>query len=501
MDYKWKALSVTSVGVLMAAVDGTVVLLALFPIAADLKSDFVTMIWVVIAYLLVNTALVLSFGRLADMYGRKMMFNLGFVVFTLGSALSGLAFSGISLVAFRVVQGAGAALLTANSFAILTDAFPRSETGRAFGLNSIVWAVGSILGIVLGGVIITYASWRLIFLINVPIGIFGTVWAYRTLRETKPPGVRGSFDIPAAFSFTIGLIAVLLGVTWGLIYSWHDLVTLTSFGVSPLFFAFFVLWETKYSRDPIVDFAFFRNGAFSFSILAAMLQSLAVFSVNFLLIFYLEGISGLSALNAAYLIIPLAVATAVTSPFGGVLADKFGGRIVTAAGLLMQFIVLVLLSMLTTATPVIEIAAIETLYGIGGGFFWPANTSTIMRSSLAGKLGVGSGIMNTFRSTGMILSFALTLTAATAVIPAKVVYQLFVGNLSGKLPTAYANSYLAGESFAFEISAALLVVALVFCLIRVATPKITAIPETMVPPDVRLQPTLDGREKNHRRAG
>lgn len=483
MDYKWKALSVTSVGAMMAAVDGTVVLLALFPIATDLKSDFVTMIWAVIAYLLVNTALVLSFGRLADMYGRKRMFNLGFVVFTVGSALSGLAFSGLSLVAFRVVQGAGAALLTANSFAILTDAFPRSETGRAFGLNAIVWAVGSILGIILGGVIITYTTWRLIFLINVPIGIFGTVWAYRTLRESKALGSRGSFDMPAALSFTIGLFAVLLGVTWGLIYSWGDTVTLASFAISPVFFVFFGVWETRYSRDPIVDFAFFRNGAFSFSILAAMFQSLAVFSVNFLLIFYLEGISGLSALNASYLIIPLAVATAITAPFGGVLADRFGGRFITAVGLFMQFIVLVFLSRLTTATPTFEIAAIEALYGVGAGFFWPANTSTIMRSSLAGKLGVASGIMNTFRSTGMILSFALTLTAVTLVIPAKTVYELFIGSLTGKLPAPTGASYLTGESFAFEISAVLLIVALIFSLIRVGAPKMVATPVTGAPPE------------------
>jgi len=475
VDYKWKALSVTSVGALMASVDSTVVLLALFPIAAELKSDFVTMTWVVIAYLLVNTALVLSFGRLADMYGRKKMYNVGFVVFTIGSALSGLAFSGLSLVGFRVVQGAGAALLTANSFAILTDAFPRNETGRAFGLNSIVWAVGSILGIILGGVIITYTTWRLIFLINIPIGTFGTIWAYRTLRESKTQGSQGSFDIPAALSFTAGLFAVLFGVTWGLFYSWHALVTLASFCVSPFLFAFFVVWETKYSRNPIVDFDFFRNGVFTTSILAAMLQSLAVFSVNFLLIFYLEGISGLSVLSASYLIVPLAVASAVVSPFGGMLADRFGGRLVTAMGLLLQLVVLVLLSRLTVSTTIVQIAAIETVYGVGGGFFWPANTSSIMRSSISGKLGVGSGIMNTFRSTGMILSFALTLTAATAVIPAGIVYQLFIGNLSGKLPVEIGSSYLTGESFAFEISAVLLVVALLLTLLRVRGPK----PETV----------------------
>lgn len=474
MDYKWKALSVTSVGALMAAVDSTVVLLALFPIAADLKSDFVTMTWVVIAYLLVNTALVLSFGRLADIYGRKKMYNVGFAIFTVGSALSGFAFSGLSLVGFRVVQGAGAALLTANSFAILTDAFPRNETGRAFGLNSIVWAVGSIVGIIFGGVIITYTTWRLIFLINIPIGVFGTVWAYRTLRESKTQGARGSFDIPAALSFTLGLFSLLFGVSWGLFYSWHDLVTLASFGVSPILLAFFALWEMRYSKDPIVDFDFFRNGVFSTSILSAMLQSLALFSVNFLLIFYLEGISGLSVLNASYLIVPLAIAMAVVSPLGGWLADRFGGRSVSAAGLLIQLIVLLLLSRLAITTPVIQIAAIETLYGIGGGLFWPANTSTIMRASLSGKLGVGSGIMNTLRSTGMILSFALTLTAATAVIPAGVVYQLFIGNLSGRLPVDMGNSYLTGESFAFEISAVLLVFALLFSLLRIRVPKVEA---------------------------
>jgi EmrB/QacA subfamily drug resistance transporter len=471
VEYKWKALSVTSVGALMAAVDGTVVLLALFPIATELKSDFVTMIWVVVAYLLVNTALVLSFGRLADMYGRKKMYNVGFAVFTVGSALSGLAFSGISLVAFRVVQGAGAALLTANSFAILTDAFPRSETGRAFGLNAIVWAIGSILGIVLGGVIITYTTWRLIFLINIPIGTFGTVWAYRTLRESKMQGTRGSFDLPAALAFTGGLFAVLFGVSCGLVYSWGALVTLVSFGVSPWLFAFFALWEIKYSKDPIVDFAFFRNRTFTLSVLAAMLQSTALFSVNFLLIFYLEGISGLSVLDASYLIVPLAIASAVVSPFGGMLADRIGGRTVAAAGLTFQLIAILSLSRLTITTPVVQIAAIELVYGLGGGLFWPANTSTIMRSSIATKLGVGSGIMNTFRNTGMILSFAIGLTATTSVIPASVVYRLFIGTLSGKLPEAMGNSYLTGESFAFEISAALLVVALAISLVRIRVPQ------------------------------
>jgi EmrB/QacA subfamily drug resistance transporter len=471
MEYKWKALSVTSVGALMSAVDGTVVLLALFPIAEDLHSDFVTMIWVIIAYLLVNTALVLSFGRLSDMFGRKLMYNIGFVIFTIGSALCGLAFSGDSLVAFRVVQGMGSSLLVANSFAILSEAFPRNETGRAFGVMSIVWGLGSVVGVILGGIIITFTSWRLIFLINVPIGIFATLWAYKTLRANKPTGKVGSFDIPAAVLFTAGLLSLLLGVTWGLLYSWTDYVTISALAGTPILFAVFVLWEAKFSKDPIVAFDFFRNRTFSFSIMGACLQFMAVFSVNFLLIFYLEGISGLTALQASYLIIPYALAAAAIGPIGGILSDRFGPRRISVAGSALLAVVLYLFSRLSVSTTLLEIGVLETFAGVGLGLFWTSNTSAIMSSTPPAKYGVGSGIMNTFRNTGMILSFAISLTAATSVIPPKVVYSLFIGNVSGKLSPALATSYLTGEGFAFEISTALLVVALIFCLLTPSRPR------------------------------
>jgi EmrB/QacA subfamily drug resistance transporter len=479
LEYKWKALSVTSTGALMAAVDSTVVLLALFPMAADLHSDFVTMTWVIVAYLVINTALVLSLGRLADMYGRKLLYNVGFVIFTIGSALCGFAPTGLSLVGFRVIQGTGAALLTSNSFAILSEAFPRNETGRAFGLMSIVWGLGNILGIILGGVIITYTTWRWIFLINVPIGIFGTTWAYRTLRTVKPLGQRGSFDVPAAISFTAGLLSLLMGITWGLLNSWGDAITLGAFALSPFFFAFFIVWEGRYSKDPILDFDFFRDRVFALSIVAAMLQFLAIFSVNFLLIFYLEGIAGLSALTASYLIIPFALAAAILGPIGGVLSDRLGFKRISMLGLAVTAVALVLFSQLTVNSTLLEIGIIEAISGIGLALFWPSNTSAIMSSTPPAKFGVGSGTMNTFRNTGMILSFALSLTAATSVIPARVVYQLFIGDLSGKLPTGLANSYLAGQSFAFEISAGLLVVA--FILVTMIRPRRPAfVPEQQI---------------------
>lgn len=466
MEYKWEAFSVTSIGSLMAAVDSTVVILALLPIAKDLNSDFVTMVWVVVAYLLANTALVLSLGRVSDLHGRKKMYNIGFVVFTVGSALSGLAPTGYVLVVFRALQGVGAAMLTANSFAILSEAFPPRERGKAFGANSILWGIGSTVGIVIGGVIIAFASWRWIFLINVPIGIFGTYWAYRTLKEVKNPASSQSFDLPAAVVFTLGLFSFIYGVTSGLLYSWTSLGTLLSLAATPAFIAFFILWEVRYSRSPIIDFSVFRNLGFTFPVVSALLQSLALFSVNFLLIFYLEGIGGFSVLTASYLLIPMAVGAAVVGPIGGVLSDRMGPRLIASAGLAIQVGALLSLSQLTVSTPLTYIGIAEGLYGVGGGLFWPANTSTIMAATQPGKYGVGSGIMNTFRNTGMVLSFALSLTAVTSVIPSYVAYSLFVGDVNGKLSPVYASGYLSGQRFALELSAVLVLVSLLFATSR-----------------------------------
>jgi MFS family permease len=469
----------------MSAVDSTIVLLALLPIAEDLHTDYVTIVWVIVAYLLVNTSLVLSLGRLADIQGRKRMYNIGFVIFIIGSALSGLASTGLTLVAYRAVQGVGAALLTANSFAILSEAFPPGERGKAFGSNSIIWGLGSILGIILGGVIISYTSWRLIFLINVPIGIFGTVWAYRTLVEdgqrnkkagqaigggSSEKGKRGdrqSFDIPAALSFTAALLSLQLGVTLGLLYSWKGTATLTAFGLFPFLLIFFLVWEHRYSTQPIIDLKMFSaNRVFSISVATAMLQSLALFSVNFLLLFYLEGIYGLSVLRASYLIVPMALTSAVVGPVAGRLSDRVGARVVASAGLAVQATALFLLSELSVSTPLLNIGAVEMLYGLGGGLFWPSNTSAIMSAAPKESYGAASGIMNTFRNTGMVMSFALSLTAAASVLPASLVYRLFLGSFAGTFSPQYAAGYLSGQSFAFRLSAVLLAVSVVFSLLR-----------------------------------
>jgi hypothetical protein len=215
LDYKWIVLSVTTIGALMAAIDSNIVLLALPDMMQSLHADLVQMTWVIMSYILVSTVILLTLGRMADMLGRVRMYNLGFVTFTLGSILCGLSGNATQLILFRMVQGAGGAMMVVNSAALLTEVFPPNERGRALGINGITFAVGGVLGPVLGGIILSAASWRWIFFINLPIGIIGTIWGFRALHETSPRTKGERFDMAGAATFSLGLLALLAALTLG----------------------------------------------------------------------------------------------------------------------------------------------------------------------------------------------------------------------------------------------------------------------------------------------
>ncbi len=205
LEYKWIVLSVTTIGSLMAAIDSTIVILGLPEMMVKLHADLIEMIWVIMAYILVSTVFLLTFGRVADMFGRVRMYNLGFVIFTIGSALCGLAGNATQLILFRLVQGSGAAMMVVNSVAIITEVFKPNERGKALGINAITWSIGGVAGPILGGLILTLASWRWIFFINVPIGIFGALWGYMVLQEMSVPRKNENFDGIGALSFSAGL--------------------------------------------------------------------------------------------------------------------------------------------------------------------------------------------------------------------------------------------------------------------------------------------------------
>ena len=258
MKYRWVALTVTTVGSLMSSLDTTIVILGLPTILDDLHATIVHGIWVITGYQLMLTVLLVLLGRLADMYGRVRLYNLGFIIFTLGSLLAGLSGNGTQLVVFRFIQGSGAALLSANSAAIITDAFPLEELGAALGTNMMAFNVGAVVGYTLGGAIITFLGWRSIFLINVPVGVFGTIWAYKRLKEVsvRAPGQR--FDYLGSALYSAGLSVILLALTIGDPASLPNILLLVA-GIA--IFAVVVFVERR-QRFPTLDLRLFKIRVF-----------------------------------------------------------------------------------------------------------------------------------------------------------------------------------------------------------------------------------------------
>ncbi len=455
----------TTIGALMAAIDSTIVILALPDMMVKLHADLIEMVWVIMAYILISTVFLLTFGRVADMFGRVRMYNLGFVVFTIGSALCGISQSATQLILFRLVQGSGAALMMVNSPAIITEVFPANERGRALGINGITWALGGIAGPLLGGVILAAASWRWIFYINVPIGIIGTIWGYRALHEMSKPKQGEHFDPIGAITFSIGLVALLIALTLGIQYSWTSLPILSLFALFVIMFIVFFIWE-RHPAYPVLDLSLFQNRVYNFSVLAAMLQSLAMFAVDFLIVFYLQGVRGYSPLTAALLLIPLPLVSAVVGPLSGLLADHIGARIPATLGVLLQAAALVwFITRLSPVTPYWELAVGLALMGLGGGLFWSPNTSAAMNGAPLPRLGIASATLATLRQTGMVTSFALALAVAAGSLPNDVVMDLFVGT-NVALGSQMMQAFIIGIQNAFIVSAALCLVAAGFSLVR-----------------------------------
>ncbi len=465
IDYKWIALSVTTIGALMSAIDSTIVTLALPDMMVKLHADLIEMVWVIMGYILISTVFLLTFGRAADMLGRVRMYNLGFVVFTVGSALCALSQNATQLIVFRLVQGGGAALMMVNSPAIITEVFPPNERGRALGINGITWAIGGVAGPLLGGLILSAADWRWIFYINVPIGIAGTIWGYLALHEKSKPKQGERFDGIGAATFSLGLVSLLIALTLGIQYRWTSLPIMSLFALFAVMLVVFFAWE-RHAASAVLDLTLFQNRVYNFSVLAAMLESLAIFAVNFLIVFYLQGVRGYDPLTAALLLIPMPIVSAIVGPLSGLLADHIGARIPATAGVLVNAAALVwFITRLSPTSPYWEIALGLGMMGLGGGLFWSPNTSAAMNSAAVNRLGVASATLATLRQTGMVTSFAVALAVAAGSLPRDVVMDLFVGT-NVTLGSEVMQAFIIGIRHAFVVSAGLCVVAAGFSLVR-----------------------------------
>jgi EmrB/QacA subfamily drug resistance transporter len=457
------AIVVVMIGVLITAVDTTIVVLALPEIERSLHVALDSVIWVVIGYLLVVTLLATQVGRLGDMFGRVRMYEAGFLVFIVGSALCALAWDETSIVVFRILQGVGGALVTSNSGAIIADLFPREERGRAYGYNGVGFSLGAVLGILLGGAIVTYVSWRWIFWINVPIGLIGTGLALRLLRERSEPS-RHRLDWLGMVSLGLGLFGILWAVTKLATSSIN--ASLVGYLVGgAVCIGLFVMIE-RFTAEPMLDLSLFKVPTMTPSLLASFFQGLANYSVLFLVIMYLQGSRHLSPIHASLLLIPGYLIGSAVGPFAGRLADRFSPVLPATLGLAIQVGALFIYAHLSVTTGLWVVIVASVVNGIGASSFFPANNSAVMKASPPAAFGISSGMLRTFANVGMVFSFSTAILIASRSISRRVAFAIFVGSTS--LKGASAEAFTSGLHAAFYASMTLMAVAAISSATRVA---------------------------------
>jgi EmrB/QacA subfamily drug resistance transporter len=468
-DYAWVALSVTTVGALLASVQGSSLIIALPDVLTGLQASFLTIMWVLLAYLLITTALVPVVGRLADMFGRKQLYLAGFATFTLGSLLAGLSqpqFHGWDLVAYRVVQGVGGALLITNSTAIVTDAFRHGRVGLGLGVNQVAAAAGFLLGPVVGG-LLTTISWRWVFLINVPIGVFGTLWGMWRLREPLAVASHQRFDWLGSLTFVVGLGALLMGLSLMAFPLLGMPIVYALLVVAALGLAAFV-WVELHAEQPMIELGLFRNRLFGFASCAAALNGLARGAVLFVLIFFLQGPYGKDPLAAGLMLSPFGAAFLLVGPVSGYLSDRWGSRLLATAGLAVSALGLLALSTVTTATPYPLLALYMALMGGGSGLFNSPNVNAMMTSVPVGRRGSAAGLSTMLTNTGQMLSIAIAFPLVLSRIPEEVMFQVFLyGGGMGNAPEAL-QAFEQGLRQAFLVSFGITVVATIIAYLRPA---------------------------------
>jgi EmrB/QacA subfamily drug resistance transporter len=448
-------------GVLMTAVDTTIVVLALPEIERSLHIALSAVIWVIISFLLVITLLATQVGRLGDMFGRVRMYETGFAVFVVGSLLCALSWNEPSIIIFRIVQGVGGALIMANSGAVIADLYPREQRGRAYGFTSVGWTIGAVLGIVIGGLIVTYISWRWIFWINVPTGVVAVGIAMRVLRDSGER-VQQRLDLPGMLALGLGLFGILWAMT-KLANAPLDASMVGYLVGGVVMLGVFVVIEQR-AKAPMLPLSLFRVPTMAASLLASLFQGLASFAVLFLLLMYLQGPRGLTPIHASLLLVPGYVAGGFIGPWAGRLADKRTPVFPATVGLALQVIALICYAQLTLTTPLWLIVVFSLINGVGASFFFPGNSSAIMKAAPPAQFGIASGIMRTFANIGMVFSFAVAVLVASRSISRGLAFAIFVGttSLHGKLAAAFTT----GLHAAFYASVAFMVIAAVLSATR-----------------------------------
>jgi EmrB/QacA subfamily drug resistance transporter len=438
--YKWWALSCTSVGMLLATINSGTLIIALPNLERSLHTSLLTLVWVILVYMIASTVLVLSAGRLSDQFGRKNAYIGGFILFAAASLGAGFAGSGTELIAWRVVQGIGGSFLFANSAAIVADAFPREQLGVAMGTNTMVAAIGLVIGPVLGGALVDI-SWHWVFWFNVPFGILGSFWAFSILREITGRAEDTSFDKLGTVSFLIGLTGLVLGISKGGIEGWHGAVVIGGLAAAVIFLPLFVLVERR-QKAPMLDLTIFNNRLFTAASAAAFLSGLARFALTFIFVFYFQGVQGDSPILAGLKLAPMAVGILIASPLAGIYADRKGSRGLASYGMLVTTIGLALLTTLGQHTSYWWPGLFQLLVGIGFGMFNSPNTAAMMGVVAPHRRGIASGARMLVQNTGAVLSIAFVMAVVTSGISPTVLFSIFSG-LGTRISSTHMSAFLS----------------------------------------------------------
>jgi EmrB/QacA subfamily drug resistance transporter len=464
-QYKWWALSCTSLGMLLATINSGTLIIALPDLERSLHTGLLELVWVILVYMIASTVLVLSAGRLSDQFGRKKAYVGGFLLFAFASLGAGFAANGTELILWRIVQGVGGAFLFANSAAIVTDAFPREQLGLAMGTNTMVAAVGLVIGPVLGGALVAI-SWHWVFWFNVPFGIAGSVWGGLILHEVTGRSEDRQFDYLGTISFLLGLTGLVFGISKGGIEGWSSPLTIPALIMAAVMLPLFVLIESR-QKAPMLDLSIFRNRLFSTASAAAFANGLSRFALMFLFVFYFQGVQGNSPILAGVKLAPLALGMLVSSPAAGVWADRRGSRTLAVMGMVVTAAGLALMTSLERNTSYVFPGIYMFVVGLGSGMFNSPNTAAMMGTVAPHRRGIAAGARVLVQNTGAVISIAFVLAVVTSSVPKNVLFRVFSG-LAKHLSTAQLTPFVSNMHTALWCLAA---VSIVGAIISAARPK------------------------------
>ena len=464
-QYKWTVLTVTTVGVLMSGIDGRVLIVGLPTVAAALHADAEQAIWFTQAYTIGSTVALLFIGRVSDMFGKVRIYAAGFTVFTIGSLLTAFSGSPDAFIAARMAQGLGSAALFANSAAIITDAFETRELGTALGINGIAFRAGGMAGLTLSGVILAFLAWPYLFYINVPIGIFGTLWALRRLKDTNKPKRAPPMDWPGFAAFTVFITSLLLALTYaayGIGVFWFA-VALSVVSVASL--GLFIHLERR-REHPLLDFGLLGIREFTGGIITLLLNSVAWGSFMLIISLYFQLVQGYSPFQAGVAILPFDVAFLALGPVSGRLSDRYGQRPFTTAGLVVISLALLLSGTVGISTPYTTIALYLVIGGAGLGLFASPNMSSVMGSVPAERRAVASALRATFFNIGYTLSVNLVILVMTFDLPFSTITQIISSSTPKALTVSERTAFAVAINHVFLVMAVINAVAIVPNLLR-----------------------------------